>query len=288
MLALKIKFRINGIDLLGNTLRAGQVYYSSDVSQDKTLTKNLLLPETVSEAILPLRIRNITIGALDIQANNSSSLGEREIGTLKLLADQLAAAIENAQLAQQVDETLSALTNANRSQTQQIWRTAINQREHPAYEYDGLQVKAVPHNLSADLLRQLKSGKPIILQQSNELKEVQNTLIIPLMVLNQVIGVIGLEQEEPNRTWTEEEIGIAQAAANRAALTLENARLLEESQRRAVKERSIFEATARIGSAVNIENILQTTAEELERVLSHSEVTLQFRSDSDTDQKPEK
>ena len=106
------------------------------------------------------------------------------------------------------------------------------------------------------------------------------------MVLNQVIGVIGLEQEDPNRIWTDEEIAIAQAAANRAALTLENARLLEESQRRAIKERTIFESTARIGSALNIENILQTTAEELEKVLGGSEVVLQFQSNHD--RKPEK
>ncbi len=278
MLALKIKFRINGIDPLGNALRAGQVYYSPDISQDKALAPNPHLPESVSEALLPLRIRNLTIGVLDIQASDSSSLGEREINTLKLLADQLAAAIENAQLVQQVEGALTALTNANRLQTQQIWRAAINQRERPAYEYDGLQVRSVPQNLPADMVKQLESGKPIILEQGTNINEVKNTLIIPLMVLNQVIGVIGLEQEDPNRTWTDEEIGIAQAAANRAALTLENARLLEESQRRAVKERTIFEATARIGSAVNIENILQATAEELERILSDSEVTLQFQS----------
>jgi GAF domain-containing protein len=98
-------------------------------------------------------------------------------------------------------------------------------------------------------------------------------------VVNQVIGVIGLEKEDPNYIWTDEEIAIAQAAADRATLTLENARLLEESQRRAVKERAIFDATARIGSAVNIENILHTTAEEIERVLNSSEVILQFTND---------
>ena len=282
MLASKIKFRTNGVDPLGNALRAGQVYYSSDIRKDNALIQNPLLPETVSEAILPLRIRNITIGALDIQASNSSSLGEREINTLKLLADQLAAAIENAQLVRQVEGTLNALTNANRLQTQQIWRAAIDQRESPAYEYDGLQVRSVPQNLPADMVKQLESGKPIVLEQGTDVNEAKNTLIIPLMVLNQVIGVIGLEQEDPNRTWTDEEISIAQAAANRAALTLENARLLEESQRRAVKERTIFEATARIGSAVNIENILQATAEELERVLSDSEVTLQFQSSNES------
>ena len=284
MLALKIKFNIGGIDPLGNTLRAGRVYYSPDISKDKILTQNPLLPESVSEAILPLRIRNITIGVLDIQASNSTSLGEREINTLKLLADQLAAAIENAQLVQQVEKNLSMLTNTNRSQTQQTWRTAIDQRERPAYEYDGLQVRAVPQNLPANLLKQLESGTPIILNQNGEVNnggnEPKNTLLIPLLVLNQVIGVIGLEQEDPNRNWTDEEISIAQAAANRTALTLENARLLEESQRRAAKERTIFDATARIGSSMNIVNILDTTAEEIERVIGNSEVILQINNDN--------
>ena len=74
-------------------------------------------------------------------------------------------------------------------------------------------------------------------------------------------------------------MALAEAAPNRAGLTLENARLLEESQRRAVKERAIFESTTRIGSALNMENILQATAEELERVLGASEVVLQFIND---------
>ena len=62
-------------------------------------------------------------------------------------------------------------------------------------------------------------------------------------------------------------------------VALENARLLEESLRRAAKERAILESTARIGSALNIENILQITAEELERVLGDSEVILQFNNE---------
>jgi GAF domain-containing protein/HAMP domain-containing protein len=287
MLALNIKFRINGMDPLGNALRAGQVYYSPDIRQDKVLTRNPLLPESVSEALLPLRIRNVTMGVLDIQASNSTSLGEREINTLKLLADQLAAAIENAQLVQQVEGTLSELTNTNRSQTQKTWQTAINQRERPAYEYDGLQVRTVPQNLPENLLKQLETGKPIVVKLNAETKDEgnrsKNTLMIPLLVLNQVIGVIGLEQEDPNHIWSDEEIAIAQAAANRTALTLENARLLEESQRRAIKERTIFNATARIGSAVNIENILNTTAEEIERVLNSSELILQFTNDKSHD-----
>ncbi len=286
LLAKNYKLRVGHTGLVGNVTRTGQAYIALDVGTDAVHFENPLLPETRSEIVLPLRSHSITIGALDIQADTPIAFDEKDIQTLQILADQLAAAIENAQLAQQIEESLAALTIANRLQTQQIWRAAIDQRERPAYEYDGLQIRAVPQSLSPDLLKQLENGKPIVYKQSVEQKEAQNTLMIPLMVLNQVIGVIGLEQEDPNHIWTDEEIAIAQAAANRTALTLENARLLEESQRRAVKERTIFESTARIGSALNIENILQATAEELEKVLSGSEVVLQFQSDHD--QKPEK
>jgi GAF domain-containing protein len=68
------------------------------------------------------------------------------------------------------------------------------------------------------------------------------------------------------------------AVAERAAFAMENARLFQEARRRAAKEQAISEATVRISSAVNIENILHTTAEELERVLGGSEVLIRFQS----------
>lgn len=103
--------------------------------------------------------------------------------------------------------------------TQQAWQSAISLRENPAYEYDGLKVTSIPQNLPFELLKELGNGRPIITGQNAV--GTKNTLMIPLMLLNQVIGVIGLEQEDPHHAWTEGEIAIAQAAANRAALTLE-------------------------------------------------------------------
>lgn len=96
------------------------------------------------------------------------------------------------------------------------------------------------------------------------------------MIFGQAIGVIGLEQEDPSKAWGPDQIAIAKAAANRAALTLENARLLEVSNRRAAKERAILNATSRIGAAYSTENILHTAAEEIEKVLSGSEIIIQF------------
>ena len=92
----------------------------------------------------------------------------------------------------------------------------------------------------------------------------------------EVIGVLHIESNDPTRTWQTDEISLVEAVAERAAFALENARLFQDARRRAAKERLISEAAAKISDAFNIENILQTTAEELERVLGGSEVLIQF------------
>lgn len=282
MLASNYRLKVGETGLVGNVTRTGQAYIALDVGEDEIHFKNPYLPNTRSEIALPLRSHGVTFGALDIQAETPNAFDEGDTQTLQILADLLAAAIENAQLAQKVESTISELTRAGSAQIRQVWGAVSSQKARPSYEYDGLQIRAVSPHLSPELLGQLQNGQPIVLEgQNGSRTDRRNVLLVPLMVLNQVIGVIGLEQEDPARAWTEDQIAIAQASASRAALTLENARLLEESQLRASKERTIVEATNRIGSALSIENILQTTAEELERVLSGSEVTIQFTDDQD-------
>ncbi len=284
MLAKKYKLKVGQKGLIGNVTKTGQAYIALDVGTDAVHFENPYLPETRSEITLPLRSHSLTIGALDIQADVANAFSDRDIQTLQILADQLSAAIENAQLAQQVEVTMRELTNANRIQTKQAWQSAVNKREFPGYEYDGLQVSPVPHDLPTDLLKKLESGKPVVVKQDNKQQNnnnEQNTLMIPLMLLNQVIGVIGLEQEDPNHIWTGEEIAIAQAAANRAALTLENSRLLEESQRRATREQAISQISARIGAGTEIESILKTAIRELGTQISGAQITVEMGSDDE-------
>jgi GAF domain-containing protein len=80
------------------------------------------------------------------------------------------------------------------------------------------------------------------------------------------------------RKWSREEVALAQAAAERASLALENARLVHEAQRRAAKERTIGEISGKIGSLIDIDNILQMAAQELGRTMPGAEVVIQFQS----------
>lgn len=282
MLSKNYKLKVGETGLVGAVTRAGQAYIAQDVDLDAVHFQNPYLPETRSEIALPLRSYNVTIGALDIQSSDRKAFYERDLQTLQVLADQLAAAIENAQLVHRLEETLSELSQVNRSGIQRAWQAFAGEQAASFYEYDGLQIRPIPQEISPELLEQLQAGNPIVMNSRGGTPS-KNALLVPLVVLEQVIGVIGLEQEDPEKPWNEEQIVIARAAANRAALTLENARLLVESNRRAAKESAIFEATSRIGVALSMENILHAAAEELEKVLRGSDIVIQF-SDSPADQ----
>lgn len=276
------KLRIGGTGVIGSVAQTGQAQIATFTETDKLASKNNLLPDTRSEIAFPLRGKSLIIGVLNIQSNSERAFTKREIQIFQILADQLSAAIDNAQLVQQVEGTINQLNSANRIQTKRNWDNSLLVQQGIGYEYDGFQIQAVPQNLSPELMHQLENGKPVILMQgnsSNNVKSGQNTLMVPLLLSGQVIGVIGLERDNTNTDWTNEEISIAEAVANRAAITLENARLLDESQRRAIKERSISESTSRISGALSIENILSITAEELERVIGDSGVVLQIKPD---------
>ena len=69
-------------------------------------------------------------------------------------------------------------------------------------------------------------------------------------------------------------------AADRLATAFENARLLQDSLRRADQERLVSEITAKIGNSISMRNVLQTAVEELGRAIPGSEVTIRLRPES--------
>lgn len=68
--------------------------------------------------------------------------------------------------------------------------------------------------------------------------------------------------------------------ADRLALALENARLLEEAQRRAYEEHLLGEVTARMRETLDVETVLKTAVQEVRRALELPEVIVRLVSQS--------
>jgi GAF domain-containing protein len=93
------------------------------------------------------------------------------------------------------------------------------------------------------------------------------------------IGMLRIKPASDGHQWTEDEKTIIQATAERVALAAENARLVAESQKRASKEQVIGEASSKISSAINLDNILQTALREMGRILPGAEISIQVENE---------
>ncbi len=122
--------------------------------------------------------------------------------------------------------------------------------------------------------------KAVIQTGSLSLEKASATIAIPIKLRGQTVGVLDVRSKKGQRNWKPDEIAMLEAAAERAALALENARLVESAQRRAARERAIGDISTRIGAVGSLESILQTAVEELGRKIGGAtEVTLEIGSD---------
>jgi GAF domain-containing protein len=93
----------------------------------------------------------------------------------------------------------------------------------------------------------------------------------------EVIGSVDVRTPD-NRPWDQDELDIVTAIIERAAISLENARLLTESQKRAEIERLTADISGKIGASINLRNVLETAVQELGHALPGSEVVIQFET----------
>lgn len=96
------QLHVGGRSLIGGATFDRTPRITQDVLKDKEWRPNPYLPETRSELALPLRVRGRTIGALTVQSVRPNHFSEELIEALLAMADQMAVAIENAQLIAEV------------------------------------------------------------------------------------------------------------------------------------------------------------------------------------------
>jgi GAF domain-containing protein len=266
-----------GAGVVGYSAQTGDPRIALDVGADAVYFDNPDLPQTRSEAALPMKARGETIGILDVQSTQPGAFTTEDLQTMTTLANQVAISLENAKL---LTETRAALTQVQEVYdefTRAEWSRTISKAEQPGFRYNSGRIEMMEHALrSSEIVNAVQRGE-VVTGSTNGSNGKANTIAVPVKVRGETIGVIHVESNDPAKTWLESDISLVAAVAERAAFAMENARLFQDARRRAAKEQTISEATARISSAINIENILHTTAEELERVLGGSEVLIRFR-----------
>ncbi len=276
MLARRHKLKIGEVGIVGYTAGTGEPRIALDVGEDATFFNNPDLPNTRSEMALPLEIRDRVIGVLDVQSTQPNAFTEEDVAVLRVMADQVALAIENARLLEETQRALQELETLYGQQAREAWREQAIRRTS-AYRYTGVGVEPISTG-SMDIQAPQPSRKPIVVQEDGSRR-----LIAPIHLRGQRLGSIALRQSAGDTPWSEEELALVEELSTQIGLALDNARLLEETQRRAEQEQLIGDITARVRETLDVDTVLQTAIREIGQALDLAEIEVRMGDETITE-----
>ncbi len=239
------------------------------------------LPSTHSEAILPLKVGDRVTGALDIQSEAPDAFTSEDIEILNILADQAAIIIEDARLFSETAQALSESRTAYGQYLRQAWEKLPQEVDLTGFQYTDGKTNPIENPIDLpEILSAFQRGEAV----SNIANS--NVFAIPLKLRDQVIGVLDI-RSNTSTSLSESQLTLIRAIAERASLALENARLFEETTRRADRERKVSEISNHIRSVSDPEIMLQTALDELKRALGANDIQIRPYSRPLADQNTE-
>jgi len=96
---LEQRFRLSrGTGIIGHVAKTAAPFLTNDVNEVVFFSHHPLLPDTQSELAVPIKIEKSVVGVLDIQHTLPHHLTEGDLQLMTAVADQLAAALQKANL----------------------------------------------------------------------------------------------------------------------------------------------------------------------------------------------
>lgn len=273
MLARNHKLKIGQTGIVGYVAGTGVPRIALDTGADAIYFNNPDLPETRSELALPLlRKGNEIIGVLDVQSKEPNAFTQEDVRTLSTLADQVSIAIENSQLFEEQQRILQETQAIYSRDLREGWIRFTRSQNITGIQRRNLKSNFLPEPLDLPgIVEAVRSGSIYRKTESDG----SSLLTIPIKLREQTVGVLNVKSVG-NRSWTDDEVDIMSAIVERAALSIENARLLEESRLIAEREHVIGEISSKIGSGTQIEDILRTAVRELGAHINGAQVTVEI------------
>ena len=235
---------VTSFNIIGKAIRTRHAQTLLDIGDRAVQFDNPLLPYTRSELALPLLVGDQILGVLDVHSTQEAAFEQQDIETLQNMANQVAISLDNARLFQETRQSLNEMRNIQKQYLQEAW---------------------IESNLP-------QGGISLAIGDNSQLDK-ENLVEVPIALRDQIIGHLKLEGD---KALSAEDANMIQTIAEQTALALENARLLEESQSTAMREKFVTEITNKIWASTSMDSVLQTTVRELGQILDATEATIEL------------
>ncbi len=286
MLARGHKLAIGQQGVVGFVTGTGQSrIVQHEIETDTVHMQNPDLPLTRSEMALPLIAGGEILGALDVQSTEDEAFSEEDLTVLQVLADQVAMSINNARLIERLQASLESERRVFGQVSAEAWSKLLHTQAIPGYRSNELGIEPADEIWDNISRRAIEQRRVIPSDQLDE--QGRYPLAIPIKIRGDyVIGVVEAHKSAEAGRWTAQEINVLETISDQIGIALENARLFQETQRQAYRERVVADVSGKVWSSTNIESILQTTVQELTQALDLSASAIHLKL-PDTNQRDE-
>lgn len=273
LLARNHRLPIGSQSVIGRVTQVGEPVVAQNTDIDQVHALNELLPDTRAELALPIIDSSQIVGALDVQSVNADAFQPIDIQALQIITNQLSTAIRNARLFEQAQKNiqenqqllheyqtnLRQLDRLNSVLVKQSWGDYLQQTH-----VDGVTLseqRFMPKAHWSDSMRIAMDNQKTQITSQDDVQ----IIAVPIILRDETLGVIEVEIDKD--TQTSEIAELIQAISDRLAISLESARLFEETQEATLQEQQINEIVSNYEAAVTIDELLQVTLEQLQQSL---------------------
>jgi GAF domain-containing protein len=245
------QLKIGEQGIVGYAISTARARVALSVGDDVVYFNNPDLPATQSEMALPLTASgDQVIGALDIQSTMLNAFSPDDVEVLTSLADQVSLAIQNARLFDQTAKLLSESEAIQRQYLRETWSRLPSEQGLTGYKYS--IAGAAP--LGGDH------------EESHSKDPAKREVSVPISLRGENIGVLVVQVPHDEKIGPDQ-LDLIKAVAERVALSAENARLFDETQKRAAQLESLNEMGRMVSQQIELKAVLLAAYEQLRRVI---------------------
>ncbi len=278
MLARGHRIRV-GDGMIGWCILQGEARIALDADDDSVRLRTKELPDTRSEAAIPLRARGRVLGALTVQHRLAGAFDQEVISVLQTMADQVAVALANAQLFVENRLALEAERRAYAGLQRDAWLELVRTQPERGYRFTSVPHPEGEQSLVVPLAGSWRKEMIQAMEQNDAVQQRESegsALALPVRAGSEVVGALSFRKRKGAGQWTQEEVGVLEALADQLTTALENARLYQQTQLRAARERMTGEIAASLRQSLDFETVLRTAAQDIRRMLELPEVTVRL------------
>ncbi|MFO7584489.1 MAG: GAF domain-containing protein [Anaerolineales bacterium] len=270
MLARNHRLKIGETGIVGNVAYVGTPRVALDTGDDAIFFNNPDLPETRSEMAVALKISNQIVGVLDIQSTDANAFSQDDIEVFTALADQVAIAIENVRLFENTQKSLTETETIYRQYLQSEWGRLSSETGLAGFHYKISGASPLDKPLAKpEFDKAMESGDITVHKDESD----ESSLVVPIKLRGEILGIVNIRQPG-DKTWSKDEIELVQSVTDRLAISAENARLFEETTRRAERERAVATITTKIRNTNDPEEMLAIAVNEIKNALNAREIRI--------------